>query len=171
MKKFIVIMAILAILPLSMFAQEAEKKAELGVGGALYFKSPVLLGQSIDKANFNVNQIALGGDVRFKLDWFQVEGLLFCAAGDVSGLNMYLDAGVALDVSIVRLSIGAGPNITWNFGGNPPVQTGINAKVGADVKLDKMSVGLSYIMALTNDEGINIESGSGLLGMQILFWM
>jgi hypothetical protein len=49
------------------------------------------------------------------MGWFQVEGLLFCAAGDVSGLNMYFDAGVGLDVSLVRLSIGAGPNLTWKF--------------------------------------------------------
>ena len=168
MKKILLVLAVLVILPLSMFA---EKAAELGVGGAMYFKSPVLLGQPIDKDNLNVNQFAFGGDVRFKMDWFQAEGLLFCATGDVSGLNMFLDAGVGLDIAIVRLSIGAGPNINWNFGSTPLIQTGINAKIGADVKIDRLSVGLSYIMALTNDEGININTGSGLLGMQVLYWM
>lgn len=151
-----------------MFAQDAP---ELGVGGAMFFKSPVLLGQPIDKSKLNVSQFAFGGDVRLKMNWFQVEGLLFCATGDVSGLNMYLDAGVGLDIAIVRLSLGVGPNVTWNFDSSPLIQTGLNAKIGADVKLDKISVGLSYIMALTNDEGINIESSSGLLGMQVLYWL
>jgi hypothetical protein len=168
MKRIILILSILAILPICMFA---EKTGELGIGGAMYFKSPVLLGQSIDKDKLNVNQFVFGGDVRYKLGWFQAEGLLFCAAGDVSGLNMYLDAGACLDVSIFRLSIGAGPNITWNFNNTPLIQTGLNAKIGADIKLDNISFGMSYIMALTNNNGINIQSSSGLLGIQVLFWM
>ncbi len=137
----------------------------------MYYKSPVLLGQPTDRHNMNVDQFAFGGDVRVKMDWFQAEGLLFCATGDITSLNMYLDAGVGLDVSLVRLPLGVGPNITWNIGDTPLIQTGINAKVGADVKLDKISVGLSYIMSLTNDNGINVRYGSGLIGVQVLFWM
>jgi hypothetical protein len=168
MKKILSILALLAVLPVFMFA---EKTGELGIGGAMFFKSPVLLGQPVDRDSLNVNQFVFGGDVRYKLGWFQAEGLLFCATGDISGLNMYLDAGACLDVSILRLSIGAGPNITWNFNSTPLIQTGLNAKIGADIKLDQISFGLSYIMALTSNEGINIRYSSGLLGMQVLFWM
>jgi hypothetical protein len=53
------------------------------------FNSPILLGKTIDKDNLNVNQFAFGSDVRFKLNWFQTEGLLFCAVGDVSGIESY----------------------------------------------------------------------------------
>ena len=68
-----------------------------------------MLGQPIDLGNLNVNQFSFGADTRFKLGWFQAEGLLLYAMGDVNSLNAYLDAGVALDVAIVRLSLGAGP--------------------------------------------------------------
>ena len=93
------------------------------------------------------------------------------SAGDTNSLNAYLDAGVALDVAILRLSLGAGPNFTYNFGESSPVQAGLNAKVGADVMLGPISLGLSYIMALNLNNGLYINTGSGLLGVQVLFWM
>jgi hypothetical protein len=84
---------------------------------------------------------------------------------------MYLDAGVALDVAILRLSLGAGPNFTTNFGQAAPIQAGLNAKIGADVKLGPISVGASYIMVLNLANGVNVQTSSGLLGIQVLFWM
>jgi hypothetical protein len=83
---------------------------------------------------------------------------------------MYLDAGVALDVAILRLTLGAGPNLAYTAGGSYPIQTGFNAKVGADVVLGPISVGLSYVMALNLDPGVGVNTGSGLLGVQVLFW-
>lgn len=164
MKKPVLILAVLLILPVAVFA-------DWGIGGAAFYKSPVLLGQPIDTNNLNVNQFSFGGDLRFKLSWFQAEALLLYSAGDVNSLNAYLDAGMALDVAILRLSLGAGPNFTYNVGESSPIQAGLNAKVGADVKLGPISFGLSYIMALNIDNGLYINTGSGLLGVQVLFWM
>ena len=164
MKKPVLILAVLLILPVAVFA-------DWGIGGAAFYKSPVLLGQPIDTNNLNVNQFSFGGDLRFKLSWFQAEALLLYSAGDVNSLNAYLDAGLALDVAILRLSLGAGPNFTYNVGESSPIQAGLNAKVGADVKLGPISFGLSYIMALNIDNGLYINTGSGLLGVQVLFWM
>lgn len=164
MKKPVLILAVLLILPVAVFA-------DWGIGGAAFYKSPVLLGQPIDTNNLNVNQFSFGGDLRFKLSWFQAEALLLYSAGDVNSLNAYLDAGMALDVAILRLSLGAGPNFTYNVGESSPIQAGLNAKVGADVKLGPISFGLSYIMALNMDNGLYINTGSGLLGVQVLFWM
>jgi hypothetical protein len=164
MRKFILILAALAILPVAVFA-------DFGVGAAAFYKSPVLLGQSIDGANLNVNQFSFGGDVRFKLGWFQAEGLVLYASGEVDSLNAYLDAGIALDVAILRLSLGAGPNFTYNFGESSPFQAGLNAKVGADVMLGPVSIGASYIMVMNLKSGIHISTSSGLLGVQILFWL
>ncbi|MFA6857558.1 MAG: hypothetical protein WCR31_10135 [Treponema sp.] len=73
MKKILSILAILAVLPVFMFA---EKTGGLDIGGAMFFKSPVLLGQLVDRDSLNVNQFVFGGDVRYKLGWFQAEGLL-----------------------------------------------------------------------------------------------
>jgi hypothetical protein len=69
MKRFFVLMALSLILPAMAFAQ-------LSVGPAAFLKSPVLLGQAIDVDEVNVNQFSFGGDVRYRLGWFQAEGLL-----------------------------------------------------------------------------------------------
>jgi len=164
MRKVILILAVLAILPAAAFA-------DLGVGGAAFFKSPVLLGQPIDLENLNVNQFSFGGDVRLKWNWFQAEALVLYSAGEVSSLNAYLDVGVALDILIVRLSAGAGPNFVFNFIQDSPLQAGLNVKIGADIKVGPVSVGISYIMALGITNGIDITTSSGLLGVQVLFWL
>ena len=164
MRKLFLILAVLMILPVAVFA-------DWGIGGAAFYKSPVLLGQPLDLGNLNVDQFSFGGDLRFKLGWFQAEALVLYSAGEVNSLNAYLDAGVALDVAILRLSLGAGPNLIYNFGQSSPTQAGLNAKVGADLMLGPISVGLSYIMALNLDNGFYVRTGSGLLGVQVLFWM
>lgn len=160
----VLLLAVLAMLPVAVFA-------ELGIGGAAFYKSPVLIGQSTDTDNLNVNRISFGGDLRFKLSWFQAEALLLYSAGDVSSLNAYLDAGLALNVAIVRLSLGVGPNFTYAFDESSPAQAGLNAKVGADLVIGPISFGLSDIMAMNIDNGLYVNTGSGLLGAQVLFWM
>ena len=164
MRKIPVLLFALAVLPMALFAQ-------LGIGGAAFYKSPVLLGQSIDLQNHNCDQFAFGGDLRYKLGAFQVEGLVLMAAGSVNSLDTFLDAGVAIDVAIVRLSLGAGPNFIGNFNASRPIQVGFNAKVGADLMLGNLSVGLSYLMAMNLDNGVDVNTRAGLLGAQVIFWM
>ena len=164
MRRVCVILAVMMILPTFAFAQ-------LALGPAAFLKSPVLLGQAVDVSELNVNQFSFGGDVRYRVGWFQAEGLLLYSLGEVNSLDIFLDAGVALDISIVSLSIGAGPNFTNNLGQSPPVQAGLNAKAGADLRLGPVSVGVSYIMAMTIDDfTVNVKASSGLLGVQVLFW-
>jgi hypothetical protein len=164
MKKSIAILVALAL-------ASAAAYAEIGLGAAAFFKSPVLVGQTIDVDNLNVDQFSFGADARFKLGWFQAEGILLYSVGAVDSLNAYLDAGIALDLAIVRLSLGAGPNFYGTVGHGDAAQAGVNAKLGADVKIGAISVGLSYIMALSIDNGIYLNSGSGLLGLQVLIWL
>ena len=164
MRRLVLILAVLAILPAAVFA-------DWGIGGAAFYKSPVLLGQSVDASNVNVNQFSFGGDLRFKLSWFQAEGLLLYSAGDIQSLNLYLDAGLALDVAILRLSLGIGPNFVYNFNQSSPAQAGLNAKIGADLMLGPISVGASYIMVLNLSNGVNVQTKSGLLGVEVLFWL
>jgi hypothetical protein len=164
MRKKMLILVLLVLLPAAVFA-------ELGIGGAAFYKSPVLFGQSVDTDNRNVDQFSFGANARFKLTLFQAEALLLLSVGDVNGLDIFLDAGVALDIAIVRLSFGAGPNFTYNFGESSPLRAGLNAKAGADLMLGPISAGMSYIMALDMTDGIDIETGSGLLGFQVLFWL
>jgi hypothetical protein len=158
------VLAILSIAPVAVFA-------DLGIGGAALYTSPVLLGQPVDLVNMNVNQFSLGGDVRLKMGWIQGEALLLYSAGDISSLDLYLDVGLALDVAIIRLSLGAGPNLTTNFAGGGVLQAGLNAKASADVLLGPISIGVSYMMALDIGNGILINTKAGLVGGQILFWL
>jgi len=164
MRKLLLILAVMVILPAAVFA-------DLGVGAAAFYKSPILLGQDQDADNLNVDQFSFGGDLRLKLSWFQAELLVLYSGGDVNSLNAYVDGGVALDLAIVRLSVGAGPNFTYNIDESSPAQVGLNAKVGVDVLLGPVSVGLSYIMAMNIDNGLYVNTGSGLLGAQVLFWI
>jgi hypothetical protein len=164
MRKLVLILAVLAALPVAVFA-------EWGIGGAAFYKSPVLLGQVPDVTALNVDQFSFGGDLRVTLGWFQVEGLMLYSAGTATTLNVYLDAGVALDVTIVRLSLGIGPNFANNFNAGVPVQAGLNAQAAADIKLGPISFGVSYIMGLNLDDGFAVKTGAGLLGVRVLFWM
>jgi hypothetical protein len=164
MRKLILILAVLIAIPAATFA-------EWGFGGAALYKSPVLIGQDVDTSNLNVNQFSFGGDARLKLGWFQAEALLVYSAGDTNSLSAFLDAGVALDLAILRLSLGAGPNFNNNFGESKPIQAGLNAKLGADVMLGKVSLGLTYLMAMNLDNGVQVTTKTGLVGAQILIWM
>jgi hypothetical protein len=165
MRKIVLILAILAILPAAVFA-------DWGIGGAVFGKSPVLVGQSNDTNNLNVSQFGLGGDLRLKLSWFQAEALVLYASGNgVNSFDTYLDGGVAVDLAMIRLSLGVGPNFVFNTGNNSGGQVGLNAKAGADIMFGPVSLGLSYIMAMNVNNGVQISTGSGLLGVSVLFWM
>jgi hypothetical protein len=164
MKKLALMIVVLSILPAAIFAQ-------LGFGAAAFYKSPVLLGQPLDLNNHNVDQFSFGADLRLKLGLFQAEGLALYSAGTVSSFSTYLDAGLGIDIAILRFSLGAGPNFIANFGATKPVQAGFNAKAGVDLQIGKMSVGLSYLMALNIANGADVNTSFGLLGAQILFWM
>jgi hypothetical protein len=164
MRKAVFLCALLLVVPLAAFA-------ELGIGGAAFGKSPALVGQPDDTNNLNVSQFSFGGDGRLKLGWFQGEALVLYASGSgVNSLNTYLDVGWVGDLSILRLSLGAGPSLVYNAGTNSGAQVGVNAKVGADLMLGKISAGLSYIMNLNINNGVQINTGAGLLGVNIMFW-
>jgi len=164
MKKLIFLVIVLTCFSFAAFAQ-------LGVGGAALFKSPVLIAQPIDTDKLAINQFSFGGDLRLKISEFQVEALLLYSAGNYNSITAYFDAGIAIDVAMIRLSAGAGPNFTGNFGRSPATQIGLNAKIGAEIVLEQISAGLSYIMVLNIDDGIDIATSSGLLGATVLFWL
>jgi len=161
MKKLVLILVVLAMVPIAAFA-------DWGFGGAAFYKSPALVGQPVDSGNVNVDQFCFGANLRLKLSWFQAEGLLLYSASNLQSLNTYLDAGVALDLAIFHLSLGVGPDLSGNFGND--FQAGLNAKISADLKTGPVSIGASYIMALNLANGVNVQTSSGLLGVQILFW-
>jgi hypothetical protein len=157
----------LTLLPALVFAQTAQ----IGLGPAVFFKSPILLGQDIDIEALNTNQISLGADFRFRMGWFKAEALALVSVGEVHSVNMFLDAGLAVNLNLVTLSFGVGPNFTGNFNGSRPVQAGLNARFGLDVLMGMNSLGISYITAFNIEDTIAIGTKTGLLGAHLLFWL
>ena len=164
MTKRVLIVLALCLVPLLSFA-------ELGLGGAAFFNSPVLIGQDVTASGLTSGGFTFGPDLRFKLSILQLEALgLVTVAGGSTALDLYTDVGLALDLLFLRLSLGAGPNFTYEFGGADPFMPGFNAKANVDIKLGKLSVGLSYIMGLVVDNGIALDKSTGLLGVSVLYW-
>jgi hypothetical protein len=168
MKKTLILVLVLAFIPLLGFA-------ELGLGGSAFLNTPVLIGEDPDLSEFGKGGFTFGGDVRLKLSIFQLEALGLVSLGEeVTSIDLYADAGLALDLAFLRLSLGAGPTFLFVLNdATNPVLGGYNVKANADVKLGKLSVGLSYIMALLVDDGLfNIQPDlkTGMLGANVLFW-
>jgi len=161
MKK-ILLVALVLLLPAALFA-------EVGVGGAALYNSPLLINQEISEPDWNVNKFSFGPDVRFKWGILQLEALGLFSYGDYSSIDTYLDAGLAFDILFLRLSAGGGLSLNYNFE-DKSLDKGFNVKLNGDVKLGKLSVGLTYIMDLTVDDGIDLDASSGLLGASVLFW-
>jgi hypothetical protein len=165
MKKTLILVLLLAFIPLLSFA-------DFGIGPSAFFNSPVLIGQDVDKSEIWSNGFTFGADARFKfLKLLQLEALGLVTTGDVTSIDLYTNAGLALDLAILRLSAGVGPTLIFVLDDvADPTVFGFNAKLNADVKLGRLSVGLSYIMGLNLDGGIALDRSTGMLGANVLFW-
>jgi hypothetical protein len=163
--KRIVLIALVLLLPVAVFAD-----IDFGVGGVALYNSPLLVGGKISTPDWNVNKFSFGPDLRLKWSILQLEALALGSIGDYSSFDSYLDAGLAFDLLFLRLSAGGGLSLNYNFG-DKSLDKGFNAKLNADLKLGKLSLGLTYIMDFTvADKKVNIDASQGLLGASVLFW-
>lgn len=165
MKRTLILVLVLAFIPLLSFA-------DLGLGASAFFNSPVLIGHSIDGPALREEGFTFGADVRWKfLRFLQLEALGLVTLGDVKSIDLYADAGLAVDLAFLRLSLGAGPTVFFLLEDvTDPTLLGFNAKANADIKLGRLSLGLSYIMGLIVEGGIELDKSTGMLGANILFW-
>lgn len=165
MKRILILVLLLSFIPLSIFA-------ELGLGGAAFLNSPVLIGQPLPKDGVGIEDFTFGANLRWKFSLFQADALALLTMGDTPIIDVYADAQVALDILIFRLSIGAGPTLHYVAGGTDKLFAGFNAKANADIKLGRFSVGLSYIMNLIIDgKKVSLDRSTGMLGATVLFWL
>jgi hypothetical protein len=165
MKKTLIIVLVLAFIPLLSFA-------DFGLGASAFFNSPVLIGQDIDGATLRDGGFTFGADARFIfLKFIQLEALGLVTLGDTPSVDLYADAGVAFDIAFLRLSLGAGPTAFFLLDNvADPTLLGFNAKANADIKLGRISFGLSYIMGLIVEDGVKLDKSTGMLGANVLFW-
>ena len=165
MKKTLILVLVLAFIPLLSFA-------DFGIGASAFFNSPVLIGHDIDGPALRDGGFTFGADARLKLlKILQVEALGLVTLGDEASIDLYADVGLAFDIAILRLSLGVGPTVFFMLD-NPadPTLVGFNAKANADIKLGRLSFGLSYIMGLIVDGGVELDKSTGMLGANVLFW-
>jgi len=164
MKKTIILVLVLGLIPLALFA-------DFGIGGAAFYNSPVLIGEDVPASTegLGLEDFTFGANARFKLSLFQLDALALLTLGDAANVKGFLDAELCLDLLILRLSAGAGPKIDYYFDSGD-VETGFNAKANADIKLGKLSFGLSYIMDMTIDGGIALDKSTGMLGATVMLW-
>jgi hypothetical protein len=165
MKKTLILVLVLAFIPLLSFA-------EIGIGPSAFFNSPVLIGQDTDVHKLWDGGFTFGGTFRWKLlKILQIDTLALVTLDETNALGLYADAGVGFDLAILRLSAGIGPTVLFLFDSpTDPALLGFNAKANADIKLGPVSVGLSYMMALNFDNGIDLDQSTGMLGANVLFW-
>jgi hypothetical protein len=168
MKKTLILVLVLAFIPLLAFA-------ELGLGASAFLNNPVLIGEDPDVSELRAGGFTFGADARFKLKLLQLEALGLLSVGDsTTSIDLYADAGLAFDLAFLRFSLGAGPTLFFVLDGDTdPVLAGYNVKANADVKLGRISVGLSYIMGLIVEDGlfnVALDKSTGMLGANVLFW-
>jgi hypothetical protein len=169
MKKTLILVLVLAFIPLLSFA-------DLGLGASAFLNNPVLIGQDADASELRDGGFTFGADARFKLSILQLEALGLLSMGDdVTSIDLYADAGLALDLAFLRLSLGAGPTLFFvlNDSTGDDILAGYNVKANADIKLGRISFGLSYIMGLIVEDGlfnVALNKSTGMLGANVLFW-
>ena len=92
--------------------------------------------------------------------------------------DVFLDGGIAIDITKVRLGLGLGPNVSFFFGNSElisdPVSAGINLKATADIVLGSFSIGLIYLTQFDMDldeaaQILSADKTKGLFGVTGLF--
>lgn len=160
MKK-VMLLALIALLPAAAFAQ-------LGIGPAAFYNSPVLAGEAIESEDLDAEHFTFGANARLKLSLLHGEALALVSLSPFTS-DIFLDVGAEIDLAVLRLSAGIGPKLTYTSD-EGFFRGGYNLKLNADIVLGSLSVGLSYIWNVTLDGDLDVRGRRGLLGLTVLFW-
>ncbi len=175
MKKLIFIVLIL-ILPLAAFA-------EIRLGPTALYNHQL---EQVDPPDgLHITDFVFGADFRAKISLLRLNAVALYVPGYSSpddgylstpgSIDIYTNAGVAFDILLFRLGIGAGPSLLFDV--NPATergfQIGANVRATADVLLGPISVGLGYLLNFPFDfsdpELIPLDLSTGSLGVSVLF--
>ena len=165
MKKLIVVLMI-ALLPTLAFAIDFQ------VGGTAMYKG---LLEDIESGitDIGLDDFTFGAEARLSLGLLQGAAAVLYYPGDYPSLVALTDIGVTLNLAIVRLGAGIGPNfyIPLSDGGSTGA-IGLNLKGAVDLQLGGISVGLVgyYYLASLEDIGADLfETAQPWLGLTVLF--
>ncbi len=134
MRKVLIVLLV-ALLPAMAFA-------DMQIGGVGMYKGDVT---TIQTTGIGLSDFTFGAEARLKLGLLQGgASLLYYPGASSNSILALTDIGVSVDVSLLRLGIGLGPNLAVNLGSTAaaPTNVGLNLKLSADVNLGSLSVGL-----------------------------
>lgn len=174
MKKIMLIVALI-VLPLAAFA-------DFQIGGAAYLNIPLTPGQNaIEEASgFEFGDLLFGADVRFNLSIFQAQATVFYSGAEdtepptPASLGVYTDLGIVIDLVLVRLGLGVGPNVSFILEDvTNPTQIGANVKASAEIVLGNLSIGLNFVTLIENlavdDVAAAFKEPTGYFGISVLY--
>jgi len=185
MKKLLLILLVL-LLPAALFA-------EFRLGPTAFMNFPLIQDNTYNVPELDgidPSDFTFGVDARLKILLFQASAAaLFTPGAEATdslgdpvvlpaSMDIFLDAGIAIDILILRIGLGVGPNFSFFFGNedtiSDPQSMGFNLKGTADIVLGPVSFGLSYINQFDFDldhpvSVLSADKTQGLLGVAVLF--
>ncbi|MCX7027605.1 MAG: hypothetical protein NT061_09015 [Spirochaetes bacterium] len=146
MKKNLVAALFCMLLPLGAFADG------LYGGMDVYYASlvrPVDV-VALDTAGLNMADFAFGGEARSIIDPFWGSAIGLYTPGDVNlphHIDILLDAGLGLSLSIAHAGVGIGPDFGLEFGNGATqfFRTGANLRLTGDVVIGPFLLGLNWV--------------------------
>lgn len=166
MKKLIVVLLI-ALLPTLAFA------FDLQVGATAMYKG--LLSDIIDgPSGIGFDDFTYGGEVRLGFGILQGAAAVLYYPGDpTDSLKLLTDIGLSLNLAIVRLGVGIGPNVVIPLDGTiSGVPVGLNLKGAVDLQLGKLSLGVVgyYYLDSLSDLGADLfTTAEPWVGLSLLY--
>jgi hypothetical protein len=166
MKKLLVVLLI-ALLPTLAFA------VDLQVGATAMYKG--LLSDIIDGPDgISFDDFTYGGEVRLGFGLLQGgAALLYYPDPVVSQIVALTDIGVSLNLAIIRIGAGIGPNFAIPLGGTlTGIPLGLNLKGAVDLQLGKLSlgvVGYYYLSSLSDISADLFKTAQPWVGLTLLY--
>jgi hypothetical protein len=167
MKKLIVVLMI-ALLPAMAFALEFQ------IGGTAMYKgflSDITSGVS----DITFDDFTYGGEARLTFGLIQgAAAILYYPAEPTSSVLALLDAGLSLNLAIVRLGAGLGLNYSIPLDGGTVdgAPLGVNLKGAVDLQLGKLSLGLVgyyFLPSFSDFDADLFKTAEPWLGLTLLY--
>jgi hypothetical protein len=159
MKKLAVILLLVA-LPMALFA-------DFYLGPTAMYKGNPQMLTTVP----NAGDLAFGAEARLNLSLF--EGQAMALYNLNQSINTYLDVGLVLNLAIVSVGVGVGPNFFVNFmpGAPEAASFGFNAKAHVDLNLGGIKISGYYMVILESISVANIQDSLnfGTAGISLLF--
>jgi len=167
MKKLLIVLLI-ALLPTLAFS------LDLQVGATAMYKGLLSDFQGTNPS-IGFDDFTFGGEVRLGFGLIQGAAAILYYPGDPNdSLKLLTDIGLSLNLAIIRLGVGIGPNVVVPLDGGTVtgVPLGLNLKGAVDLQLGKLSlgvVGYYYLDSLSDLNADLFKTAQPWVGLTLLY--